>query len=62
LAERIGVADGSTAIAAQNGTKVTLPVIIDNHVADFSVLIHAGLEASASLDASFTPVTIEPAE
>jgi len=61
LADSIGLSDGANAVAAQNGTKVTLPVIIDDHVADFSVLIHAGLEASAGLDASFTPVTIKPA-
>lgn len=61
LADSIGVHDGANAVAAQNGTNVTLPVIIDNHVADNGVLIHTGLEASVGLDASFTPVTIKPA-
>lgn len=61
LADSIGVSDGANATAAQNGTNVTLPVIIDDHVADNGVLIHAGLEASVGLDASLTPVTIKPA-
>ncbi|WP_455206706.1 NADH-quinone oxidoreductase subunit NuoG [Kaarinaea lacus] len=60
LAERIGVVEGANAVVAQNGTNVTLPVIIDNHIADNGVLIHAGLNASSELDASFTPLSIKP--
>ena len=60
LAEKIGTVDGAQAVVAQNGTAVTLPVIVDDLVADNSVLIHAGLDASSGLDASFTPLTIKP--
>lgn len=59
LAEKIGIGDGDTAIAKQNGNQVTLPVVIDDSVSDGSVLIHAGLAESAVLDASFTPIEIQ---
>ena len=61
LAEKIGVSEGVNAIAAQNGSQVTLPIVIDDHVADNGVLIHSGLAASSLLDASLTPITIKPA-
>ena len=60
LAEKIGTVDGAHAVVAQNGTTITLPVIVDDLVADNSVLIHAGLDASSGLDTSFTPLTIKP--
>ncbi|MDX1812564.1 MAG: molybdopterin-dependent oxidoreductase, partial [Gammaproteobacteria bacterium] len=60
LAEKIGTADGAQALVTQNGSNVTLPVIVDDLVADNSVLIHAGLDASSGLDTSFMPVTIKP--
>jgi len=60
LAEKIGTADGANAVVTQNGSKITLPVIIDDLVADDSVLIHAGLEESSALDSSFTSLTITP--
>ncbi|WP_455221697.1 NADH-quinone oxidoreductase subunit NuoG [Kaarinaea lacus] len=60
LAEKIGTADGAQALVTQNGSNVTLPVIIDDLVADNSVLIHAGLGESSGLDTSFMPVTIKP--
>lgn len=61
LAEKLGVSEGVKATAQQNGSEVTLPIIIDDQVSDDSVLIHGGLSASAKLDASFTPITIKPA-
>jgi len=60
LANKLGMSDGVKAIATQNGSEVTLPIIIDDQVSDDSVLIHGGLSASARLDASFTPITIKP--
>ncbi len=60
LAEKLGIADGSKAIASQNGSDVTLPIIVDDQISNDSVLIHAGLAASAKLDSSFTPITIKP--
>jgi len=60
LAEKLGFVDGAKAIASQNGTDVTLPIIVDDQVSNDSVLIHAGLAASAKLDSSFTPITIKP--
>ena len=61
LADKLEVSDGAKAIASQNGSEVTLPIIVDDMVSDDSVLIHAGLPASAKLDMSFTPITIKPA-
>ena len=58
LAGRIGLQDGDTALAKQNGNEVVLPVVIDERVSDGSVLIHAGLADSAKLDASLTPVSL----
>jgi NADH-quinone oxidoreductase subunit G len=60
LADKIGAVDGVNAVVAQNGVNVTLPVIVDDLVADDGVLIHAGLAASSELDTSFTPLTIKP--
>jgi len=60
LAEQLGLTDGVNAIAKQNGSQVTLPIIVDDLVSDNSVLIYGGLPASAQLDASFTPVTVDP--
>jgi NADH-quinone oxidoreductase subunit G len=57
-AKRFGVADGDRATATQNGTKVVLPVVVDNSVADDSVLIHAGLPDSAALSAELTEIDI----
>jgi NADH-quinone oxidoreductase subunit G len=61
LAKKIGVSDGAKAVAAQNGARVTLPVIVDDHIADDSVLIHSGIKESVDLQADFIPVTITPA-
>ena len=61
LAEKLGIADGAKGVASQNGSDVTLPIIVDNQISNDSVLIHAGLTASAKLDSSFTPITIKPA-
>ncbi|HEY5604667.1 MAG TPA: NADH-quinone oxidoreductase subunit NuoG [Gammaproteobacteria bacterium] len=61
LAKKIGAVDGANAVVTQNGAHVTLPVIVDDLVADEGVLIHAGLPASGSLDTSLTPLTIAPA-
>ena len=58
LADRIGLQDGDTAKAKQNGNEVILPVVIDDRVSDGCVLIHAGLADSAKLDASLTPLTL----
>ena len=60
LAEKLGFVDGAKAVASQNGSDVTLPIIVDEQVANDSVLIHAGLAASAKLDSSFTPILIKP--
>ena len=60
LAEKIGLKEGVNAVASQNGTDLTLPVILDDTVADNGVLIHAGLKESAALDVSLMPVTIKP--
>ncbi|MGD8885319.1 MAG: NADH-quinone oxidoreductase subunit NuoG, partial [Gammaproteobacteria bacterium] len=60
VASKIGIKDGAKAIATQNGAKVTLPVIIDDQIADHSVLIHGGLQESADLQADLIPVTITP--
>ena len=60
LADKLGIADGAKAVASQNGSDVTLPIIVDEQVSNDSVLIHAGLAASAKLDASFTPIIIKP--
>jgi NADH-quinone oxidoreductase subunit G len=60
LAEKLGLVEGVKAIASQNGSDVTLPIIIDDQISNDSVLIHAGLAASAKLDSSFTPITIKP--
>jgi len=57
-AKRFGVADGDRATATQNEAKVVLPVVIDNSVADDSVLIHAGLEQSAALSAELSEIDI----
>jgi len=59
MAEQLGLSEGVNAVAKQNGSKVTLPIIIDNMVSDNSVLIYGGLDESVPLDANFTPVTIE---
>jgi NADH-quinone oxidoreductase subunit G len=58
MAKRFGVADGDRATATQNSAKVVLPVIIDNSVADDSVLIHAGLQESAELSAELAEIDI----
>jgi NADH-quinone oxidoreductase subunit G len=58
MAKRFGVADGDRATATQNSAKVMLPVIIDNSVADDSVLIHAGLQESAELSAELAEIDI----
>jgi len=60
LAQTIGVAEGTNAVAKQNGSQVTLPIIIDDMISDNSVLIYSGLPASAQLDANFTAIEIEP--
>lgn len=60
LAEKLEISDGAKAVVSQNGSDVTLPIIVDDLVSDDSVLIHAGLSASAKLDASFTPIIIKP--
>ena len=58
LAKRLGLADGDRASATQNSAKVVLPVIIDNAVADESVLIHAGLVDSAALSTDLDEINI----
>ena len=57
-AKRFGVADGDRATVSQNTAKVVLPVIVDNLVADDSVLIHAGLEETAGLSADLVEIEI----
>ena len=58
LATQLGLAGGDRATATQNGAKVVLPVIIDNTVADGSVLIHAGLAESAALSAALSDIDL----
>ena len=58
LATQLGLAEGDRATATQNGAKVVLPVIIDNTVADGSVLIHAGLAESAALSAALSDIDL----
>jgi len=58
LAERLGVANGDHATATQSGAKAVLPVVIDNAVADESVLIHAGLAESAVFSADLDAIDI----
>jgi len=60
-AAKFGLTDGATAVAAQNGAEITLPVVIDDTISDSSILIHSGLKDSAALGADFSPVTIRPA-
>jgi NADH-quinone oxidoreductase subunit G len=58
LAKRLGLADGDRAAATQNGARAVLPVVVDNTVADDSVLIHSGLVESAALNADLEPLII----
>ncbi|NOZ54454.1 MAG: NADH-quinone oxidoreductase subunit G [Gammaproteobacteria bacterium] len=59
-AKKFGLKDGVKATAAQNGTEITLPVVVDDNVSDNSVLIHCGLRDSAALSTDFTPISIRP--
>jgi NADH-quinone oxidoreductase subunit G len=58
MAKRLGLADGDRATATQDSAKVVLPVMIDNAVADDSVLIHAGLSETAVLSADLSEIDI----
>ena len=58
LAKRLGLADGDRATASQNGAKAVLPVVVDNAIADESVLIHAGLAESATLSSDLNEIDI----
>lgn len=58
LADKLGLATGDTALVKQNGNEVTLPVEVDDQIADGGVLIHAGLTESARLDSSLSPLTL----
>lgn len=61
LASRLGLAEGDNVIAQQQSTKCELPLVIDNRISDDSVLIHSGLEASASLSYSLEPISLTKA-
>ncbi len=58
LAKRLGLAEGDRATATQNGAKVMLPVVIDDAVADDSVLIHSGLVETAVLNGDLSEVEL----
>jgi hypothetical protein len=58
MAKQLGLADGDRATATQDGAKVVLPVMVDNSVADDSVLIHAGLGETAVLTGEFSEIDI----
>ena len=58
MAKQLGLADGDRATATQDGAKVALPVMIDNSVADGSVLIHSGLGETAVLTGEFSEIDV----
>lgn len=47
LAERLGLVAGAEVTAIQGNTRVTLPLVIDEHIADNQVWIPAGLDETA---------------
>ena len=61
LATRFGLAQGMPAIARQGKEEVTLPVVIDNRLADNSVLIYAGIPGSVNLLSDLSPLTLHKA-
>ncbi|GAB4358653.1 MAG: NADH-quinone oxidoreductase subunit NuoG [Gammaproteobacteria bacterium] len=58
LAERLGLADGDNATATQAGKQVTLPVVVDERVADGAVWLAAGIEATAELGPAMGPIEL----
>jgi NADH-quinone oxidoreductase subunit G len=58
MAKRLGLADGDRATATQDGAKAVLPVMVDDSVADDSVLIHSGLEETAVLNGDLSEIEI----
>lgn len=58
LAERLGFADGDSATAVQAGKRVTLPLVVDERVADGAVWLAAGIEATAELGPAMGPIEL----
>jgi NADH-quinone oxidoreductase subunit G len=61
LAQRLGLYEGSQAKARQGNFEVTLPIVIDERVADNSVLIQAAAQSSAGLKCDFEPLSLHQA-
>jgi len=58
LAKKQGLKQGSTASVSQNGNKITLPVIIDEGVAENSALVAAAINETSSLADSYGSLEI----
>jgi NADH-quinone oxidoreductase subunit G len=59
LAQRLGLSAGETVNVAQDGARVSLPVVIEERVPDGCVYLHAGVPGSVGLGAAFGPIVIE---
>ncbi len=58
-AQKLGLADGGEAKVTQGDATVTLPVVIDDAIAEGSVWVPAGVVATAGLGAGFGTVQVE---
>ena len=58
LAKKQGLKQGGTASVSQNGNKITLPVIIDEGVADNSALVAAAINETSALADSYGSLEI----
>ena len=58
LAKKQGLKQGATASVSQNGNKITLPVIIDEGVADNSALVAAAINETSALADSYGSLEI----
>lgn len=58
-AQQLGVQDAEQVQVSQNGTRVKLPLSIDNRLPDRAVLIEAGHQASSGLGPWFGEISIE---
>ena len=61
-AKRLQLVEGMRVGVAQNGTQVTLDVVIDPRVADDCVNVHGGVPGSVGLGPSFGPVALRSAQ
>ncbi len=59
LASNLELSDGDLAVVEQEGSRATLPVVIDGRVPDRCVLIPMGLPQTTMLGAMFGPVAVK---